>query len=79
MAAMTEEEHSSGLEQLDRLERLRLAGFERQRAALNRIGADPLADDPAKVEAAWADYCDAIRELEACVEELESLIWQLKL
>jgi hypothetical protein len=73
------QKHSSGLEQLDRLERLRLAGFERQRAALNRIGADPLAGEPAKVEAAWADYCDAIRVLEACVEELETLIWKLRL
>jgi hypothetical protein len=78
MGAM-KEEHSSGLEQLDELERLRLAGFERQRAALNRIGADPLAGDQAKVEAAWADYCAAIRALEACVEELETLIWKLRL
>jgi hypothetical protein len=76
---MTEEDHSSGLEQLDRLERLRLAGFERQRAALNRIGADPVAGEPTQVEAAWTEYCDAIQALEACVEELESLIWQLKL
>lgn len=72
---MTEEQ----TRHLERLERARIEGFERQRAALNRLGPDPLSGDPAVVEAAWAEYCDAIRSLEACVEELETLIWKLRL
>lgn len=67
------------LRHLERLERERIDGFERQRGALNRLGPDPLTGDPAMVDAAWAEYCDAIRVLEHCVAELETLIWKLRL
>jgi hypothetical protein len=68
---------SSRLTRLAELESRRRVDFARQREAFNRLGASQLSDAKFS-DHAWDEYCDAVRALEARLEELENVIWSLR-
>lgn len=64
--------------QFDDLERQRKAAHALHARAFRQldVAVRDLHHEPSRV--AWKNYCEGVRLLEACVSDLERLLWKLK-
>ena len=60
----------------DDLDRRRRSERRRHEEAFRRLDLSASARDSLAIHA-WASYCDASRSFDACVAEIEGIVWKL--